>query len=66
MTNSKIPSLKSVSKNNQKVERTLDALVELAQEADRTGRSDSEELEKTTQLMLFLGLMAGDSDSQND
>ena len=63
MTNPKIPSLKSVSGNNRKVERTLDAMVELAQEADQAVRSDSEELEKTTQLMLFLGLMAGDSDS---
>ena len=63
MTNPKILSLKSVSGNNRKVERTLDAMVELAQEADQAVRSDSEELEKTTQLMLFLGLMAGDSDS---
>lgn len=64
MTNPKIPSLNSVSRNNQRVDRTLDALVELAQEADTIHRSDREELEKTSQLMLFLGLMAGDSDSR--
>jgi len=64
MTNPKIPSLKSVCRNNQKVGQALDALVELAQEAGPIGRSDREELEKTSQLMLFLGLMAGDTDSQ--
>ena len=66
MTNPKIPSLTSVSKNNQKVDRALDALVELAEQANPENRSDRDELEKTAQLMLLLGLMAGDSGSQAD
>jgi len=65
MHQSSIPSLETVSFNNQKINRTLDILVDLAYEADQVERIDHNELQKTSQLLLFFSLI-GESDSTNE
>ena len=64
MTQSSIPSLEKVAFNNHKINRTLELLVDLACEAD-LDRIDHDELQKTSQLLLFFSLI-GDSDSENE
>ena len=64
MTQSSIPSLETVSSNNQKINRALDVLVDSC-EADQAERIDHDELQKTSQLLLFFSLI-GDSDSRDD
>jgi len=66
MTNSSIPSLNTVSINNKKIDCVVDAMVESAQGAEQAGRRDCEQLEKTSQLMLFLSLLIGESNAQDD
>ena len=65
MPQSSIPSLEKVAFNNHKINRTLELLVDLACEADQVDRIDHDELQKTSQLMLFLSLI-GESDSENE
>ena len=65
MTQSSIPSLETVAFNNQKINHALDVLVDLACEADQVDRIDHDELQKTSQLLLFFSLI-GDSDSENE